>query len=74
VASPALGVSRQLLHKILAEKFLITSEMVVWLGKFCGDEPDIWMRMQAAHHVAKARLAMADIVKHIPIARPAVCR
>lgn len=70
-AAQALGVSRQMLHRIIAEKSPITAEMAVRLGKFCGDGADIWMRMQAAHDVAKARMAMADIVKRIPTARSA---
>jgi len=70
-AAQALGVSRQMLHRILAEKSPVTAEMAVRLGKFCGDGPGIWMRMQVAHDVAKATLAMADIVKRIPTARPA---
>jgi antitoxin HigA-1 len=67
----ALGVSRQMLHRILAEKAPVTAEMAVRLGKFCGDGPDIWMRMQAAHDVAKATIDMADIVKRIPTHRSA---
>jgi addiction module HigA family antidote len=47
-AAQALGVSRQMLHRVLAEKSPVTAEMAVRLGKFCGDGPDIWMRMQAA--------------------------
>ena len=67
----ALGVSRQILHKILAEKAPVTPEMAVRLGKFCGDGPGIWIRMQAAHDVAKASLELADVVKRIPRARAA---
>ena len=70
-AAQALGVSRQMLHRILAEKSPVTAEMAVRLGKFCGDGPDIWMRMQAAHDVAKASLAMAKVVKRIQTARSA---
>jgi len=44
-----LGVSRQTLHNILAERAAVTSEMAVRLGKLCGDGPDIWLRMQMAH-------------------------
>ena len=64
----ALGVSRQMLHKILSEKAPVTPEMAVRLGKFIGDGPDVWVRMQAAHDVAKARIAMAKEVKKIPTA------
>ncbi|MBI1775878.1 MAG: HigA family addiction module antidote protein [Proteobacteria bacterium] len=67
----ALGVSRQTLHKILAEQGPVTPEMAVRLGKFCGDGPGIWIRMQAAHDVAKASIAMAEEVKRIPRARAA---
>lgn len=67
----ALGVSRQTLHKILAEKAPVTAEMAVRLGKFIGDGPDIWSRMQAAHDVAKASLALAAEVRRIPTAKRA---
>ena len=70
-AAQALGVSRQMLHRILAEKSPVTAEMAVRLGKFCGDGPDIWMRMQAAHDVAKAGLAMTEVVKRIRTVRSA---
>ena len=70
-AAQALGVSRQMLHRILAEKAPVSAEMAVRLGKFCGDGPDIWMRMQAAHDVAKAKAAMGDELRRIPTARPA---
>lgn len=70
-AARQLGVSRQMLHKIMAEKAPVTPEMAVRLGKFCGDGPEVWVRMQAAHDVAKASIAMADIVRRIPRARAA---
>ncbi|HTY68976.1 MAG TPA: HigA family addiction module antitoxin [Alphaproteobacteria bacterium] len=70
-AAQELGVSRQMLHKILAEKAPVTPEMAVRLGKFVGDGPDIWVRMQAAHDVAKASIAMADEIKKIKTARAA---
>lgn len=70
-AAQAVGVSRQMLHRILAEKAPVSAEMAVRLGKFCGDGPDIWMRMQIAHDVAKAKAAMVEKVRRIPTARPA---
>jgi len=70
-AARALRVSRQMLHRILAERAPVTAAMAVRLGKFCGDGAEVWVRMQAAHDVAKARAAMAAIVKRIPTARPA---
>jgi addiction module HigA family antidote len=64
-----LGVSRQTLHNILAERAPVTPEMAVRLGKFIGDGPDVWVRMQAAYDVAKASVAMADEVKRIRTVR-----
>jgi addiction module HigA family antidote len=45
-AARALGVSRQTLHAILAEKAAVTPEMAVRIGKLCGDGAGIWLRMQ----------------------------
>lgn len=70
-AAAALGVSRRQLHKILAETAPVTPEMAVRLGKFCGDGPEVWCRMQVAHDVAKAAARMADVVRRIPTARAA---
>ncbi len=70
-AAAALGVSRQMLHRILAEKSPVTPEMAVRLGKFCGDGPGIWMRMQVNHDIAKVSVKMATVVRRIPTPRAA---
>ena len=41
-----LGVTRQHLHRILAEKAPVTPDMALRLGKFCGNGPALWLRMQ----------------------------
>jgi len=41
-AAEKLGVSRQTLHAILAERAAITPEMAMRIGKFCFNGPDIW--------------------------------
>ena len=64
-----LGVSRQALHAILAERATISVEMAVRLGKFCGNGPGIWLRMQQAHDLWKAERHLADIVANIPTLR-----
>jgi addiction module HigA family antidote len=64
-AAKELGVSRQTLHNILAERAPVTPEMAVRLGKFIGDGPGIWVRMQAAYDVAKASVEMAGEIKRI---------
>jgi antitoxin HigA-1 len=65
-AAAKLGISRQTLHAILAERSAVTPEMAVRLGKFCGDGPDIWLKMQMAHDLWKAKRDLAEIVKRIP--------
>lgn len=36
------------------------------LGKLCGDGPDIWLRMQMAHDLWRAKRDLAEVVKQIP--------
>lgn len=68
-AAEKLGVSRQTLHAILAERTAVTPEMAVRLGKFCGNGPDLWLRMQMAHDLWEAKRNLADTVKQIPTLR-----
>jgi addiction module HigA family antidote len=65
----ALGVSRQQLHRILAETAPITAEMALRLGKFCGNGPELWLRMQASHDLWHARQDMAGKLDRIPTAK-----
>jgi antitoxin HigA-1 len=48
-AARRLGVSRQQLHRVLACTHPITTEMALRLGKFAGNGPAIWLRMQQAY-------------------------
>ena len=48
-AARRLGVSRQQLHRILACTHPITTEMALRIGKFAGNGPGVWLRMQQAH-------------------------
>ncbi len=41
-----LGVSRQTLYDILAEKQPVTPAMALRLGKLCGNGPDLWLNLQ----------------------------
>jgi len=45
----ALGISRQSLYDILAEKQPVTPAMAVRLGAYFGDGPEVWLNMQKAH-------------------------
>lgn len=44
----AIHVSRQTVHRILAEKRGITPEMALKIGKFCGNGAGVWLHMQDA--------------------------
>jgi antitoxin HigA-1 len=67
-AARQLGVSRQTLYKILAETSPVTPEMAVRLGKWCGNGPGLWLRMQQAFDLWHAErtlgAALAGIVSH----------
>jgi addiction module HigA family antidote len=65
-AAREMSVSRQSLHKILAGERAITPEMAVRLGKFCGNGPGLWLRMQLAHDLWAAESALAEEIKRIP--------
>jgi addiction module HigA family antidote len=58
-AAKALGVSRQSLHRILAGKAAVTPEMALRIGKFCGNGPELWLRMQDAFDLWHARQSIA---------------
>jgi addiction module HigA family antidote len=55
----SLGVSRQSLHRILSGKAGVTPEMALRIGKFCGNGPELWLRMQEAFDLWHARQAIA---------------
>jgi addiction module HigA family antidote len=65
-AARKLGVTRQHLHRILAEKASVSPEMAVRLGKFCGNGPELWLRMQQAHDLWHAQRALKAEVAKIP--------
>ena len=70
-AAGELGVSRQTLHRILAEAAPVTPEMAVRLGKFCGNGPELWLRLQAAYDLWHAEERLSQEVKRIPTRRAA---
>ena len=67
-AARQLGVSRQTLYKIIAGTSPVTPEMAVRLGKWCGNGPGLWLRMQQAFDLWHAERALgealAGIVSH----------
>jgi antitoxin HigA-1 len=64
-----LGVTRQHLHRVLAEKAPVSPEMAVRLGKFCGNGPQLWLRMQQAYDLWHAERALRKVVAKIPTAK-----
>ena len=61
-----LGVSRQTLYDILAEKQPITPAMALRIGKLCGNGPDLWINMQRAFDLAAAEQELAREIEKIP--------
>lgn len=70
-AAAALMVSRQALHRVLAGKAAVSPEMALRLGKFCGNGPGLWLRMQETYDLWHARKAIAKELARIPTARAA---
>jgi addiction module HigA family antidote len=67
----ALGVSRQMLHRILSERAAMTPEMAVRVGKLCGNGPRVWLAMQGAHDLWQAERDLGEQVAAIPTMRAA---
>ena len=55
----ALGVSRQMVHGILAERSAVSPEMAVRLGAFFGNGPQLWIDMQTRRDLWLAEKRMA---------------
>lgn len=68
-AARRLRVSRQTLHKILAEKSPVSAEMALRLGKFCGNGPGLWLRMQQQVDLWEAEHALARDLAQISLAK-----
>jgi addiction module HigA family antidote len=68
-AARQLGVTRQTLHRIMAEKVSITPEMAVRLGRFCGNGPGLWLRMQQACDLWRAERELRSVLQRIPVHR-----
>ena len=65
-AARELGISRQMLHKIISGQAPITPEMALRIGKWCGNGPGLWLRMQQAYDLWRAEQAMAAELDAIP--------
>jgi addiction module HigA family antidote len=65
-AARELRISRQTLHRILSGTMAVSPEMAVRLGKFCGNGPGLWLRMQAAYDLWHSEKRMREEIKRIP--------
>jgi addiction module HigA family antidote len=70
-AARRLGVSRQQLHRILACTHPVTTEMALRIGKFVGNGPGLWLRMQQAHDLWHTEQLMKDELLNIETAASA---
>jgi addiction module HigA family antidote len=70
-AAKHLGVTRQALHRVLAGTAAVSPEMALRVGKFCGNGPDVWLRMQAAHDLWHAGRRFDEEIARIPTMRDA---
>jgi addiction module HigA family antidote len=67
-AAKRLRVTRQQLHRILAEDSGISPEMALRLGKFCGNGPHLWIRMQEAYDLWQAEKRIGREIERIETA------
>jgi addiction module HigA family antidote len=69
-AAKALGVSRQMLHDILAERKPLSAVMCLKISRLFGSTPEFWMRLQAAYDLKKAeqdKKIMARVARIVPV-------
>lgn len=70
-AAESLGVTRQALHRVLAGTAAVSPEMALRIGKFCGNGPEIWLRMQAAYDLWHAERRIGEKIAGIKTPRAA---
>jgi addiction module HigA family antidote len=66
----ALGVSRQMLHDILAGRKPLSTVMCLKVSRLFGGTPELWMRLQAAYDLKKAernKKIMERVARIVPI-------
>jgi addiction module HigA family antidote len=69
-AARALGVSRQMLHDILAGRKPLSAIMCLKVSRLFGSSPELWIRLQATYDLKKAeqnKKVMQRIARIVPI-------
>jgi len=70
----ALGVSRQMVHEILARRRPLSAVMCLKLSRLFGSTPEFWMRLQAEYDLKKAaqdKKIMASVARVVPLKKTA---
>jgi addiction module HigA family antidote len=62
-----LGISRQTLHSVLAEKSSITPELALRIGTFLGNGPHLWIEMQSKYDLWQAELKLKKVLPKITL-------
>jgi addiction module HigA family antidote len=73
-AAKALGVSRQMVHDILAERKPVSAVMCLKISRLLGSTPEFWMRLQAEYDLKKAaqnKKVMERVAQIVPLKPPA---
>ncbi len=71
-AAQALGVSRQMLHDILAERRPLSAVMCLKLARLFGGTAELWMRLQAVYDLKMAeqdKKVMDRVMRIEPVRR-----
>jgi addiction module HigA family antidote len=66
----ALGVSRQMVHDILAGRKPLSAVMCLKVSRLFGSTPEFWMRLQAEYDLKKAsqnKKVMERIARIVPV-------
>src|SRR5580698_6639483 len=69
-AARSLGVSRQMLHDILAERRPLSAVMCLKVARLFGSSPEMWMKLQAAYDLKKAerdKKVMQGVARIVPV-------
>src|ERR1700688_236632 len=69
-AAKALGVSRQMLHDILAQRKPLSAVMCLKVARLFGGSPELWMRLQAAYDLKKTeqnKKVMERVARIVPV-------
>jgi addiction module HigA family antidote len=64
-AARRMGISRQQLHRVLACTHPITTDMALRIGKFAGNGPQLWLRMQQAYDLWRTERLMENELSKI---------